>query len=147
VQQQAFAAVERIGGEAGRTRCLEVERIGIDPAGHVRQHRHRRVAVHEDVLEQGIGGEALDVIGLAAVAVGHALERVRAGALAPRAPRVHVVQLHVEDEFVRQRTDGRLRRRGFEAPLGRYDVAAAARAGRRKGAIQREQGAGGADER
>ena len=137
VQQQPLGAVERVGSHKRRAGRLEVERIGVESSRHVRQHADRRVAVHEHVLQQRAAGEALDVIGLTAVALRRPFERVRPGRPAPRTLRVHVMQLHVEDELVAG--DASLRGSLLERRLGRNRIESAALSRRREGPVERRQ--------
>ena len=134
VQQQPLAAVERVGAVAGGAGGLEVERVGVEAARHVREHAHGGVAVEEHVLQQGAAGQALDVVGQPAAALGHVAEGVGAGLLAPGALRIHVMQLDVEDELV---AGERLaRRRELEPGLVRQRVASALPAGGGEGAVE-----------
>ena len=71
--------------------------------GHEREHRELGIAVHEHVLDELLGGKAVDRVVVAAGAlgeVGEDLLPIFAGGAAPSASWVDHVGLHVEDELV-----------------------------------------------
>ena len=71
--------------------------------GHEREHREIGIAVHEHVLDELLGGKAVDRVLVAAGAlreVGEDLLPIFARGAAPRAGWVDHVGLHVEDELI-----------------------------------------------
>jgi len=105
------------------------------------QHRHVRIAVDEDLLDEALGREAGDRVRLAAGALREARQRLlpdaRVAPLPPGADRVHQMRLHVEDEFA---AGERLpSRRRLEGGFLGQDEAATGIAARGESSVQGKQ--------
>ncbi len=145
MEQQAVRAFHALDDLAGRGRLLDRERLLVARRRHEREHHQVGVGVHEDVLDELLRSETAQVAVLAgcilerALGLRKALEPGRNGRriLEPGAFRVHVVALHVEDEFLL----AELRRRELliERGVSRHLEEAAGAAGRRVRRIEREE--------
>ena len=108
--------------------------------GHEAQHREVGVAVHEHVLDELLGREAVDRVGVAAGALREPRQDplpVLAGIGAPLAGGVDHVGLDVEDELVAG--EHALGRRGLERRLARQAEGAAGVAARGEGLVERQE--------
>ena len=127
---------------------LERERVPLRQLRHEREHGQLRVAVEEDVLDELLGGKAVDRLALAARPVREArqdLLPVPPGIAAPAPSRIDHVRLHVEDELVAGKHA--LGRRRLERRLLGQPEHAAGIATRRQGLAQGQECGGRSAER
>src|SRR5712692_7769628 len=142
VQQQAIAAFERADELSRALRLLERERVVLGQRRHEAQHRHVRIAVDEDLLDETLGREAGDRVRLAASAPREARQRLLPDSgvapLPPGADRVHQMRLYIEDELAAgERLAGRRR---LECRFLGQDEATTGIAARGESGVEGEQG-------
>ena len=148
VQEEAVCPLHPLDQHPHTLGLLERERVPLRQLRHEREHGQLRVAVEEDVLDELLGGEAVDWLALSARPVREArqdLLPVPPGIAAPAPSRIDHVRLHVEDELVAGKHA--LGRRHLECRLLGQPEHAAGIATRRQGLAQGQECGGRSAER
>lgn len=140
-------SLEAVDDAAHRVRRFDLERRGVAARGNEGQHHHVGVAVEKHVLDEFIRAQAGEMAARTGVvvqrtaALGRETEGTGRRGPQPGLGRIHVMALHIEDEFAA--LESRRGLFGFQRGCSRQIEKAAVATRRRMRRIEGEEGAGG----
>src|SRR5262245_21214296 len=103
VEEESMSTLHAVNQNSNPVCLLERKWVSFWQFGHEREHRELRIAVHEYVLDEVLGGKAVDRVLIPAGAlrkVGEDLLPILAGGVTPSASSVDHVGLNVKYELI-----------------------------------------------